>query len=356
MSTVKAEPELETNFVHQLLDTINGGALCLMISIGHKTGLFECMAGLKPSTSSAIAEAANLNERYVREWLNAMTVGKVCVYNEEDKTYFLPEEHAKLLTAGGGTGNMAVITQFIAMLGTVESKIVDCFKNGGGVGYEHFDKFHEIMAEESGQSLVPNLVDNVLPIIEGIDQKLKTGIKCSDIGCGMGRAIRKVAERYPESTFVGYDLSEEAIKGAGFETKESGLENVSFEQKDVSKLDVSGQYDLITAFDAIHDQAKPDVVLSNIYNALKPGGVFLMQDINTSKFVEKNMTHPASTFVYSISTMHCMTVSLAQGGAGLGAAWGVETAEAMLRDAGFAKIEIHNLEHDPMNSFFVATK
>lgn len=135
-----------------------------------------------------------------------------------------------------------------------------------------------------------------------------------------------------------------------------GAENVRFAVKDAAKLDEEAAYDLVTAFDAIHDQADPATVLAGIVRALKPGGVFLMQDISASCHVHKNMEHPIGPLLYTISCMHCITVSLAQEGAGLGAMWGEETAREMLMDAGFARVEVHHLSHDIQNCYYVATK
>ena len=116
------------------------------------------------------------------------------------------------------------------------------------------------------------------------------------------------------------------------------------------------RFDLITAFDAIHDQAKPDVVLREIFAALRPGGTFLMQDILASSNLENNLENPIAAFLYTISTMHCMTVSLAQGGAGLGTCWGRELAEQMLEEAGFRDVVVEKLPHDDMNYYYIARK
>jgi 2-polyprenyl-3-methyl-5-hydroxy-6-metoxy-1,4-benzoquinol methylase len=140
------------------------------------------------------------------------------------------------------------------------------------------------------------------------------------------------------------------------EAEAKGIGNIRFEVKDASRLDGAEKFDLITAFDAIHDQAQPALVLKGIADCLKPGGVFLMQDIAGSSYVHKNMEHPIGPFGYTISCMHCMTVSLAQGGDGLGAMWGEELAEKMLRDAGFNNINVSKLSHDIINVYYVARK
>jgi 2-polyprenyl-3-methyl-5-hydroxy-6-metoxy-1,4-benzoquinol methylase len=349
--------EAKTNaFADRLVQILNDGALNLMIGIGHRTRLFDTLAKLPPSTSQTIARQANLNERYVREWLGAMVSGRIINYDAEEQTYELPAEHAALLTRNAVPTNFAATMQWAAVLSKVDDQIVDCFKNGGGVNYAEFHRFHEVMAEESAQTVVAALIDHILPLVPHLKDELERGIEVLDIGCGSGRALSLLAAEFPDSTFVGYDLCEDAVAAANAEVNRRRLKNIRFEARDVSKLDGSEQFDLITAFDAIHDQAKPDVVLRAIAGALRPGGTFLMQDILASSHLEKNVENPIAAFLYTISTMHCMTVSLAQGGAGLGTCWGRELAEKMLGDAGFQEVTVEKLPHDDMNYYYIARK
>jgi 2-polyprenyl-3-methyl-5-hydroxy-6-metoxy-1,4-benzoquinol methylase len=311
---------------------------------------------MPPSTSVEIAREAGLNERYVREWLGAMVTGRIINYDPEEKTYALPREHAACLTRGAVPANFAATMQWMAVLGSVEDQIVECFNRGGGVHYEAFHRFHEVMAEESAQTVVAALMDHILPLDEGLVQQLERGIDVLDIGCGSGRAACRLAAEFSKSRFTGYDLCDDAITAANSEAQRRGLSNIRFETRDVSRLGERDKFDLITAFDAIHDQAKPDAVLREIVAALRPGGTFLMQDILASSHLEKNLDNPVAAFLYTISTMHCMTVSLAQGGAGLGTCWGRELAEKMLHEAGLREIRVEKLPHDDLNYYYIAKK
>jgi SAM-dependent methyltransferase len=343
-------------FAEHLLGALNGGALALMVSIGHRTGLFDVMAGLPFATSAAIAESAGLQERYVREWLGAMVAGGVVEYAPEARCYRLPPEHAASLTRAARPNNLAATAQWVALLGGVEDPVVECFTRGGGVPYAAYDRFHEVMAEESDQSVVALLVEEILPLVPGLPQALGRGLDVLDVGCGSGRALCRMAAAFPRSRFAGLDLSAEAIAAARTEAAEQGLRNVRFEVRDVADLDREGAFDLVTAFDAIHDQAEPAAVLAAIARALRRDGCFLMQDIRGTSRVEEDARHPLGTFLYTVSCLHCMTVSLAAGGAGLGAMWGVETARRMLADAGFARVEVKTLPRDLMNFYYVARK
>ncbi len=171
--------------------------------------------------------------------------------------------------------------------------------------------------------------------------------------------MTRLAELYPGSKFTGKDLSTEAIEFARHNSKQKGLNNIEFAIKDLTNFDQTAQsetYDLITSFDAIHDQAKPLNVLIGIHKSLKNDGVYLMQDISGTSHVDKDVEHPIGTLLYTISCMHCMTVSLEQGGEGLGAMWGEEKTRDYLQQAGFGSIETNKLDHDIQNYWYVVKK
>lgn len=343
-------------FADRMVDMLNYGALALMTSIGHRSGLFDTMKDMKPSTSDDIAKAAGLDERYVREWLGAMVTGGIIECDPEGLQYVLPREHSKWLTRKASPNNIAVFAQYISELGSVEDHILSCFKHGGGVPYSKYRRFHEIMAEDSDQTVVAALMDSILPLVPGLMDQLKKGIDVLDVGCGSGKALNVMAKHFSNSRFIGYDLSSEALHTARMEAKKEKLLNVCYEEKDLSDFDVPGRFDFITAFDAIHDQARPERVLAGIFKSLKTGGVFLMQDIAASSQVYKNIGHPVGPLLYTISCMHCMSVSLEQNGAGLGAMWGEEKAREMLSEAGFSDIRMKQLPHDFQNYFYIMKK
>lgn len=347
------------DFADQLLNMLNQGALSLMVSIGHRTGLFDYMSELSQATEEQIASHTGLEQRYVREWLGAMVAGGIVRYDPETSTYLLPQSHAALLTRSASPDNIAVFAQYIGVLGQVEDRIVDCFREGGGVAYEHYPRFHEVMAEDSGQTVLAALEEHILPLVDYLEPGLEKGISVLDIGCGRGQALLYLAERYPKSQFTGYELSVDALEDARLQAAKKGLSNIRFIQRDLTAFEEEAeenQFDFITAFDAIHDQAAPQSVLNGIYKTLKPGGTFLMQDIRASSQLENNLEHPIAPLLYTLSTMHCMTVSLAQGGAGLGTMWGEELAVEMLRKAGFIEVAVNQLEHDFQNNFYVMKK
>ncbi len=353
------DPKKAEAFANRILGALNDASFCLMASIGHRSGLFDALKDQPPMTSEEIAERAGLNERYVREWLGAMATAGAVEVDRTSRRFLLPPEHAAFLTRAAAADNFAVFTQYVSLMGNVEDDLLECFRKGGGVPYEKFPRFHEVMAEDSGQSVGPALESHILPLVPGLADRLAGGIRVLDVGCGRGRVMVRLAGLFPKSRFVGKDLSEEAIAGARREASAAGLTNIEFVAADLSSFDEMAEpesFDFITTFDAVHDQARPLNVLKGIHRALRPDGVYLMQDIKGSSHVANNLAHPIGTFLYTVSCMHCMTVSLAQGGEGLGAMWGEEMTREYLERAGFSSVEKHELAHDIQNNWYVVRK
>ncbi|GAA4412195.1 class I SAM-dependent methyltransferase [Fodinibacter luteus] len=348
------DPDRVQEFASNLFGALAAGSTALMVSIGHRTGLFDALSGLPACTSPQVAAAAGLHERYVREWLHAMTTARVVEHNPTDDSFRLPAEHAAVLTRESGPDNLAALMQFLPLMAEVETDVVGCFAEGGGVPHARYGRFHDVMAELSANTNDAALLDRVVPLVPGLQDRLKRGIRGADVGCGQGHAVNLLARAFPASTFVGYDFSEEALTVARAEAQDWGLGNARFEVRDVTSLDGTGTFGLITAFDAIHDQAHPATVLKQIQTHLDRDGAFLMVDVHASSDVEANLDLPWAPFLYAISTMHCMTVSLSLGGDGLGTAWGAELALQMLADAGFGDVSVQRLPEDVINSYFVA--
>jgi SAM-dependent methyltransferase len=339
-----------------MLRTMNEAAVALMVSVGHRTGLFDVMAAMPAATSAEIASRAALDERYVREWLAVMTTGAIIEHDGAAGSYSLPAEHAAWLTRAAGMSNLATGMQYIGLMALVEDQIVDCFRHGGGVPYSAFPRFQAVMAEDSGAVHDATLVDVTLPLVPGLIGRLRQGIDVADVGCGSGHAINLMAEAFPRSRFTGFDFSGPGIAAARREAERKGLPNACFEERDAAHLGETGRFDFITTFDAVHDQARPDLMLAGIAAALRPGGVYFCVDTSASSQLAENLDHPLGPFLYTVSCMHCMTVSLADGGMGLGTMWGEQTARKMLSEAGFTSIETAHVDGDVVNTYIIASK
>lgn len=336
----------------RLLQVMNDGALSLLLALGHDTGLLRTLGDLPPSTSPQLADASGLDERYVREWLAGTVAGGIVCYDPAAGTYRLPAAAAAMLT-GGGADNIARSTSMLGDLTAVLPRIRECFRTGGGTSYTDYPRFHAAMAAESAAVHDMALIPQILPMTNRAEE-LEAGIAVADIGCGRGHAVNLIAQRYPRSRVTGYDFQPEPLEAARAEAAQLGLDNVEFVCRDAAALDEPGRFDLVTAFDAIHDQARPAEVLTQIRRSLRPGGVFLMVDFQASSRLEENTGLPWGAYLYTVSLLHCMAVSLGQGGTGLGTGWGIQTATRMLGEAGFGQVAATTLEADPFNVYFRA--
>ncbi|MHB8577981.1 MAG: class I SAM-dependent methyltransferase [Dehalococcoidia bacterium] len=354
MTTGEIDRSKVRGFAGRLTDLYAGGMLSLMINIGDECGLFAAMA-VGPATSAGIAERAGLDERYVREWLGAMTSAGFVTYDSTDRLYTLPPEHAMCLT-GETIYNLAPRSSGLAYLPKVLPGIKEAFHSGGGVPYAAFrPEFTEMQDTGNRVRYRELLVKRYLTLAPGLVERLVAGMRVADIGCGTGLCVNLMAKAFPASMFFGYDISDEAIARAQREANASGTSNATFEVRDVRQIPSAPPFDLITAFDAIHDQVDPAGVLRRVHDALAPGGVFFMVDIKLSSNLDDNAGNTWAAYLYSVSVMHCMTVSLAEGGAGLGTMWGHQVARRMLAEAGFKDIELLDVPGDPANGIYLCS-
>jgi 2-polyprenyl-3-methyl-5-hydroxy-6-metoxy-1,4-benzoquinol methylase len=353
MATTEFDTARAEAFAGRTLQVLNDGMLTLLMSLGHQTGLFDTMAQLEPASSAQIAEAAGLDERYVREWLAGMTVGQIVQHDPDAGSYHLSPEHAACLTRAAGPDNLASFAQYVALFGELEQPVLECFRHGGGVPYSRMPRFQGLQAEETAQIHDAGLIDLTLPLVDGLVDQLRSGIDLVDVGCGHGHAANLIADAFPASRVTGIDISEEGIAAARAEASSLRLGNVRFESADALALEPKS-YDLVTAFDVVHDLPKPAETVAAIHAALRPGGCFLMVDIAASSHLHENLEHPLAPALYTTSIFHCMTVSLASGGPGLGTMWGEQRAREILRDAGFASVDVKRIETDILNSYYVA--
>jgi 2-polyprenyl-3-methyl-5-hydroxy-6-metoxy-1,4-benzoquinol methylase len=337
-------------FAGKLVETITGGLLTCLIDIGRRTGLFE-LAAAGPATAAELAERGGLQERYVREWLAAMATGGIFTYDAKSRRFSLPIEHAAVLT-GDTYDNLAPVAYLVSVITRRGDAVANCFTDGGGVPWKaYLPEMHDLMDALWQPMYRDILVQEILPLSPGLVHKLETGTRVADVACGSGNGTLTLARRFPSSTFVGYDQDADAIEIA--RSRAQGLSNVSFEVADAATLTTDQPFGVAFVFNAIHDQARPLEVLSSIRSILEPDGVFLMDEPRISSHLEENIGNPVAPMIYSISLLHCMTVSLAAGGAGLGTGWGEQVAVALLDQAGFGPVEVYDAPSDPLNAIFV---
>jgi len=354
-------------FQERMVDVLNCGALNLAMGLGYRAGLFDIMDARNwPCTVDEICVPAGLNRRYVQEWLGVMVCGGIVELVREDDgppRFLLPKAHGDVLARRAGSGNLGVYTQEIPLLTACAMEpVFQGFLAGKGIPYEQYPDFHDFMAQLGDAKHRQVLVDTFLPSVDGgrMVQALHRGIDVCDLGCAQGVATLLMAQAFPASRFTGIDISAEALETARADACEKGLPNIGFEQRDAAGLchsnDLSARFDYITAFDAIHDQARPLDALRGIHEILKEEGAFSMIDIAAESDIDGNRDHPMGAFLYTVSLMHCMPVGLVDDGAGLGMMWGRQLAERMLGQAGFGRVSVMEIPNDPFNLHFFCRK
>ncbi|HEY3484840.1 MAG TPA: methyltransferase domain-containing protein, partial [Ilumatobacteraceae bacterium] len=323
-----------------------------MIEIGRRTGLFDAAAA-GPATSHELAARAGLHERYVREWVGAMVTAGVLEHDADNAASWLAPQHAASLTGRSAT-NIAALAMFTTDLARHVPAVAESFRTGGGVPFDAFlPEMHVAMDELWGPMYDELLIEAIVPLAPGLHELLDAGARVAEIACGSGNALTVLARAYPRSTFVGIDIDPTGIARARARTRELELTNVEYVVADAAETVIEPAVDAIFVFNAIHDQVSPSNVLANIRDSLVPGGVFVMDEPAISSDLADNVDNPMAPFTYAVSTLHCLTVSLAHGGAGLGTAWGRQTAQSMLADAGFGAVAVHEAPGDPGNAIFV---
>ena len=320
MTTQQSVDQAKTEaFLGKVLSDTSGLTTTIMASIGDRLGLFKQLAKA-PATSEQLAARAEINERYAREWLSAMASAGYIEYDPASKQFTLPVIYQPVLAQEGSPIFFGGIHQMLAgMVGPLK-QLVDAFQHGGGVPQSAYDdNMWDGLERYTAMWFENLLIPEWIPAMPGVQAKLEQGVLVADVGCGRGRALIKLAQTYPRSCYVGYDIFAPAIERAAANARAAGVaDRVRFEHRDVSQ-GLPQSYDIITTFDVIHDAIDPRGLLRSIHQALKPEGRYICLDINCSDKLEE-MAGPLGSLFYGFSVLYCMTTSLAGHGEGLGTA------------------------------------
>jgi SAM-dependent methyltransferase len=316
--------------------TVVHGALCY---IGDRTGLFKAMMDAGPLTVDTLASKTDLSARYVREWLGAMAAARYVEYDAERDTYLLTGEYAAALADEDSPFFIGSYFQMAQAAVTVAPKVAEAFKSGGGVTQADYPQsFFEAAERNSRTRYLHKLLRKWIPAMPQVVESLNAGGTAADVGCGGGRAAIMIAQAYPKARLVGYDLHAESIERARRNAQNAGVaDRVSFEVANGSSLPVQ-KFNFVSTFDVVHDAVDPLGLMSGIRRSLKDDGTYLVQEVNVSDKVGDNL-RPMGKMIYSVSTLYCMTTSLAHGGAGIGTAMGEGKARELASAAGFSRFK-----------------
>ena len=329
-----------------------GGAFTMALGyVGDRLGLFKAMAGAGPLTSAELARKTNLNERYVREWLRSMVASEYIDYDPLLEKYVMTEEQAFVLAdedspmfVGGG---FHFTTPSICNM----PKILEAFRKGGGISYSDIG---EEIPEAIERFFKPGyrhfLAKEWLGAVPGLVTKLERGASIVDVGCGCGQSTIAMAKAFPKSRVLGIDYDARSIERARRLAATEKAGNVMFIQATADQIPRNQKYDLVCSFDCIHDMVDPKGTLRVIREVLADDGVYVWSEPNASDNAYENR-NPVGKAFHAISPLHCMTVSLAHNGEGLGTVIGEKGARALAQEAGFSRFERLPIDN-PFNQFF----
>ena len=335
--------------MERFVEMASGAATVFTLAVADRCGLLAVLADGIPRTRQEVAEAGDLDPRYTEEILHQLTAAAVLEYDPATENFSLTPERAAVIADDTSPYSMAGWLDMLPTAAVVVDEVAEAARRGGGVPPGAYpDRMVTGIDRANSPGMRILLARRWLPAMPAVVAKLEAGARVADVGCGSGTAVLTMAQAYPNSTVFGYDLDPRAIEVA--KSRAEGHDNARFEERSIEEIPLDPGFDLITSFDVIHDLAQPLQALQRIRQALAPDGVFLMMEPAVEPRLEDNR-HAGAALQYGVSLLYCMTQSLAQGGAGLGAAWGPVAAEELCREAGFGsfrRLEIDN----PFSAFF----
>ena len=352
-------PAIDEQKLGELLGRAIGdmGAVSLapLVLIGDELGLYRALAAGGPLTSAELARRTQTSERYIREWLNAHAASGYVQYLADSGKYRLTPEQAMLFADENSPAFIVGGFQITLSAGRIKDRLKEAFKTGAGIGWHEHDHgvFHGC-GRFYRAGYIGNLTQHWIPSLDGVEARLKQGIRVADVGCGHGHSTILMAQTYPRSQFVGYDLHEASIEVARERARQAGVASrCTFEVG--SAKDFAGiGFDFITIFDALHDLGDPVGAARHILSKLTPGGSWMIVEPYAGDRVEENLNTIGRAY-YAGSTLMCTPCSLSQE---VGLALGAQAGEARLREvvvaAGFSRFR--RAMHTPVNLVFEARR
>jgi 2-polyprenyl-3-methyl-5-hydroxy-6-metoxy-1,4-benzoquinol methylase len=325
------------SFEQQLGDLIDGAKVALLVSIGHQVGLFEILDAA-PLGADETAIAADLEPRYVREWLAAMTAAGIL--DHRAGRFALPAGRAAALRRAG------VAAQEIALLGNVEQAVVRAFRRGGGVGRAAYGRLEALPHD------APPLED-ALPV--DLRVRLAAGADLLDLGCGRGALAHRLATAFPNSRIRGWDVSVDAITAASLAADRAHLGNARFDVADAAELAGPPHLDVIVALDVIGELRSPEAAIHAAAAALRPAGALIVAARTATGDLAADVALPGAAAAFAASCLHTVPVSLADGGAGLGAMAGDARLRPLLESA-FPRVDACRVAADPTRTYYIARR
>ena len=338
-------------FMERFVDMASGAATLFTLAVADRSGLLAVLGESRPLTVDEATRASGLDRRYVEEMLHQLTAAAVLDHDPEAATFVLPPERATVIADDTSPYAMSGWLDMLPTAGGFIDEVAEASRTGGGVPASRFgDRMVRAVDRANSPSTRILLARRWLPAMPDVVSRLESGARVADVGCGAGTAVLTMAAAYPKSDFYGYDVDPRAVAAARSKAAGKGLRNVTFEVRAAEELPADPPFDLITTFDVVHDLAHPEAAVARFREVLAEDGTFLLMEPAVNAALEDNI-EPRIALLYGVSLLFCMTQSLAEGGAGLGTAWGPEKAEALCRAAGFSTFRRLPIEN-PFSAFY----
>jgi 2-polyprenyl-3-methyl-5-hydroxy-6-metoxy-1,4-benzoquinol methylase len=351
----RPDPEKLRDYLQQVFGTLGGAMTSALIYLGDRLGLFEAMSGEGPLTSAELAAKTGLHERWLREWLHGLGAAGLLEHESGDRFGLSPEGHAVLVDESHPANGIGFFSQLPRQMAIAE-RLPEAFRTGLGLDYDQLGADGAIGVERGLAPFFRSLlVPALLPQVDGLVERLKSGVRLADVGCGGGVALIEMARAHPASEYHGWDISQHALERARQNLREAGLDNVRFHDAREDPLPQDASFDVVTTFDCLHDMSDPASVIAQIRKAISPDGLWLIADIKAHETYEQNVDrNPMAAMMYATSVLVCMSSGLSEpDGLGLGTL-GLHPALAreMVERAGFTRFEEVGFDH-PVNAFYL---
>lgn len=324
-------------FVGHFVEDLGGAGHAGMVVIGEKLGLYKALA-TQPMNSTELAAATGTDERYVREWLASQAAGGYVTYNDTTSKFSLTEEQAFTLAQEDSPAYLPGAFELAVGALAAVPRITESFRTGAGMGWnEHNEGVFHGCEKFFRSGYIANLIGSWIPSLDGVQQKLESGARVADVGCGKGASTNLMAKAFPNSRFFGFDYHDQSIAGARESAKQQGVaDHATFE---VAKAkDYPGQdYDFVTVFDCLHDMGDPVGASKHVLNSLHEDGTWMIVEPFANDDLKDNL-NPVGRVYYSFSTLLCTPCSRSQEvGLCLGAQAGEARVREVVQKAGFTR-------------------
>lgn len=336
MQTVNQE-KLD-RFLGTMITDMGAAMTAALVLIGDRLGLYKALAA-EPMTPAELARRTGTTERYVREWLSAQAAAGYVRYDPEARRFSLDPEQALVFADEDSPAFLGGFGDIVQAVFRDEPKITAAFRSGKGVGWHEHDQCLFCGTERFFRTgYKHHLVQEWLPALDGVEQKLMRGAKVADVGCGHGVSTMLMAQAYPKSTFHGFDYHPASIEAARQRAQAGGVADHTHFEVASAKTYPGDDYDLVCCFDCLHDMGDPVGAAAHVRETLAPDGTFMIVEPFARDRLEDNL-NPIGRVYYAASTMICTPASLDQEvGMALGAQAGEARLGEVLRQAGFTRI------------------